>query len=224
MNCTSVEQQVVKLAHSLASYVICAEGNVSGKTNSYFVIKPSGASLHQLTENALVPCCLRSGTSLDEKKPSIEATFHAWLLQNNNINFVAHTHTANVLKIVCSDLLHEFATVRFFPDQVIYNGAISCVVPYAKPGTHLTEQITINVSNFIQRQNRFPDVILLQNHGLICCGPTAECCLYSTMICEKAAEIFIGTKTISKLRHLRKADIHDLLNDEQEKYRKNLIK
>lgn len=220
----SIEQQLIKLAHALSPYVICAEGNVSGKKDDTFIIKSSGTSLRSLTPDSLTTCCLNTARKISGKKPSMEASFHAWLLQHTDINFIAHTHPLNVLKIVCSNILEDFATKRLFPDQVIFNGAKSCIVPYAKPGTSLAEQIITQVKRFIHKENIFPCVILLQNHGLICCGNTIKNCLYSTMMCEKAAEIFIGTHNISKTHYLSELCVQELLNDEQEKYRKQLIK
>lgn len=223
MHKTSPEQQLIKLAHQLSSYVICAEGNVSAKKEQNFFIKSSGTSLHNLTADNLSLCRMSDSACLNDRIPSIEASFHAWLLQNTGINFVAHTHPVNVLKIVCGDGLSDFAEKRLFPDQVIFNGAKSCIIPYASPGIKLTEQIIIGVEKFLTEENYFPSVILLKNHGLICCGSTAESCLYSTMMCEKAAEIFIGSRACSSVQWLSDTHIQALLDDDKEKYRKGLV-
>jgi ribulose-5-phosphate 4-epimerase/fuculose-1-phosphate aldolase len=223
MSDISSEQQLVKLAHQLSPYAICAEGNISAKKQENFFIKSSGTSLHNLTVDSLSLCRISDGVCLNDRIPSIEASFHAWLFRNTSINFIAHTHPPNVLKIVCTDSLSDFAEKRLFPDQVIFNGAKSCIIPYAHPGIKLTEQIIVGVEKFLARENYFPSVILLKNHGLICCGSTAESCLYSTMMCEKAAEIFIGAKACFNIQWLSDAHIQALLNDDREKYRKKLV-
>jgi len=103
-----------------------------------------------------------------------------------------------------------------FPDQVIFNGKKSCVIPYAKPGIPLMNMIGVHLESFIKTENFFPNVILLKNHGLITCGKTILECIYATEICEKSAEIFMGKY---KPNFLTEDEVNDLLNDDKEKYR-----
>ena len=70
----------------------------------------------------------------------------------------------NTLKILCSDKAWEFASFRLFPDQIVFNGKKSCLVPYAKPGLELTEEIKKCVDEFIKKEGSLPKLILLKNH------------------------------------------------------------
>ncbi|MEM9106245.1 MAG: class II aldolase/adducin family protein [Pseudomonadota bacterium] len=89
-------------------------------------------------------------------RPSIETTFHAVL----DHVVVAHTHSVATLvhaispegRAACGDKLAGLPFV---------------MVPYAKPGLPLTRKILEAISNETQ-------VIILQNHGLICCGGTVD--------------------------------------------------
>ena len=215
---------LLKLASGVSSFVVGAEGNVSERTKDGFAIKASGSDMRTLTINEIVFCDKR-GQKVDvsEKQPSIETGFHAWLFEQPCINFIAHTHPTNTLKILCSDFVREFAQIRLFPDQVVYNGEKSCVVPYAMPGINLLEQIKSHVSNFIETEEYFPKVILLENHGIICAGSSYKQCIIASEICEKAANIYLGSKLLGKINRLDSKCIQTIKNDQKEIYRQSII-
>ena len=89
-------------------------------------------------------------------RPSIETTFHAAL----DYTVVAHTHSVATLVHVVGPEGRAQAVKKLA-------GLPFVMVPYAKPGLPLTREILSRVT---------PDtkVILLQNHGLICCGDTVD--------------------------------------------------
>ena len=160
---------LLELAHMLGPYAICGEGNVSMKDDDCFWVKASGTSLDTLSKADLVACKM-SGVPFDSLglKPSIETGFHAWFQREfDAIKFVAHTHPPKTMEVVCSEQIWSFAEHRLFPDQIVRNGAKSCVVPYAMPGKPLLEEIKKSVLAFIEEEGYFPKLILLQNHGII---------------------------------------------------------
>lgn len=200
------------------------EGNISEKTENGLLIKASGARLSELSYDDLVEFDMNANQlSNFSKKGSMELSFHIFLLGFDNINYVSHTHPTNTLKILCSDLCESFASNRIFPDQVVFNGKKSCLVPYAKPGNDLTNTIKVSISEFIEKEGYFPKVILLKNHGIITCGKTIDECIMSTEICEKSADIFIGSLTLGKINFLTNLESEDLVNDKNEKYRQKLL-
>jgi L-fuculose-phosphate aldolase len=217
--------KILKLSHAMGKFAIGFEGNVSQKIDNNFVIKASGTNLSNLSENELVLCSLDDCQQINNfhKKPSLEVSFHSELLKEQDINFVAHTHPVNTLKILCSDYLYEFAENRIFPDQVVFNKKKSCVVDYASPGNELTNQILISLNKFKSVNNYLPNLFLLQNHGIIVTGKTYQECIIATEICEKAAEIFFGSKCLSNIKFLTKEDVEKIDLDKNEKYRKNIL-
>jgi len=216
--------KLLKLAHSLDKFVVGMEGNVSQRIENNFLIKASGCSLKNLSKQDVVLCNIK-GKQINnfKKKPSIETQFHSILFQNLNIEFIAHTHPINTLKILCSELVEEFAKNRLFPDQVVFNGMKSCVVPYVAPGIELAIEINKSINIFNQFNKYFPKLILLKNHGIISLGSTAEECLVATEICEKAAEIFLGSKLLGSINFLTESDQLELEKDPNEIYRKGLL-
>jgi rhamnose utilization protein RhaD (predicted bifunctional aldolase and dehydrogenase) len=71
----------------------------------------------------------------------MELGFHKYFLSHDDINFVVHTHPVNCLKILCTKLSKKFSNKRLFPDQVIFNGEKSLLIPYVTPGVELEEKI-----------------------------------------------------------------------------------
>ena len=165
-----------------------------------------------------------SKISASHKKPSMEVLFHAWLQRQEGVKYIVHCHPTATMQILCTSHAAAFADKRLFPDQVICCGKRSCLVPYAEPGLPLLQEIKKSVTQFFQKENVFPSLILLENHGIISTGTTAEEVLSSVLMCEKAAKIFIGAQSIGKVNFLSQEDVNNLLESEDEKYRLKIIK
>ena len=216
---------VLDLAKKVSKYTIAGEGNVSIRDGDTMLIKASGSTLETMTDEDLVRCNL-DGNALDDekKKPRMEVSFHAWILKSfPEIKCVCHTHPTNTNKILCSGDIIDFASKRLFPDQVVRNGIISCVVPYATPGILLREEIKKSVLEFIVDNGFFPKLILLKNHGIITASTSVQEAIVSTLMCEKSAEIFIGAKMLGKIQFLTQDEIDSVNTHPSEKYRRSLI-
>ena len=219
---------ILELAHTLGPYAICGEGNVSAKFadeyQSCYYVKASGTSLDTLEKKDLVACKM-SGVPYDAlgPKPSIENGFHAWIMREfDEIKFVAHTHPPQTMQVVCSEQIWSFAEHRLFPDQVVRNGAKSCVVPYAMPGKPLLEEIKKSVLAFVEEEGYFPKLILLQNHGIIVASTSHKDCIASTLMCEKSAEIFIGAKVLGQTRFLSEDEVNEVDKSPSEERRRKM--
>lgn len=150
-------------------------GNTSIKEGDVMWVKASGTELAEAeTRDIFVPVnrtaavaearreagdgtCVTTVLGSDiGLRPSIETTFHAALEHA----VVAHTHSvATLTHAICSEgrdaLRQKLAGLDFV------------TVPYAKPGLDLTQQILARVAPQTQ-------VIVLENHGLVCCGAEVE--------------------------------------------------
>lgn len=215
---------ILKLAYGVCPFTICGEGNVSGRFEDKFYIKASGSNLKTLTYKDLTLCDMDGNKVVDsDKKQSIETLFHAWIYRNfPEINYIAHTHPINTVKILCSDELTYFSQRRLYPDQIVRNGSKSCVVPYGCPGKELLDLIEKCVNKFLDKEGYFPKLILLQNHGIISAASNVEDCIHSTHTCEKSAEIFIGASLLGGIHFLTSNQVEQIDNCPEEIYRKNL--
>ena len=217
---------VLEMAKSVSHFTIAGEGNVSVRDGDAMLIKASGSTLETMTDDDLVRCDL-DGNALEgeEKKPSMEVSFHAWILKTfPSINCVCHTHPTNTIKVLCSGRTHDFTNKRLFPDQVVRNCIKSCVVPYATPGAPLREEIKKSVEEFMGRNGFFPKLILLKNHGIITASASIQEATVSTLMCEKSAEIYIGAKMLNIIQFLTPEEVAAVDTNPSEKYRRELYK
>lgn len=216
-----VINELKTLAGAVCKYCVGMEGNISGKVDSSsFLLKASGHSLQGLEDKDLITFDFNN-TQLDNfnKKGSMELGFHTFLLSFTNINYVAHTHPVSTLAVLCTEHTTDFVNRRLFPDQVVFNGPKTCIVPYAKPGEELTELVKLYVNSFIKKEGYFPKLILLQNHGVIACGSSVKECIIVTDICEKAAKVYIRSLTMGNTCFLSHEQVSSLVEDRKEKYR-----
>lgn len=225
MDTKNIVTNLLELSNSVSKYCVGMEGNISGKIDdNSFLIKASGHRLSNLDSDGFVKFDFE-GNQINNfgKKGSMELSFHTFLLSFEGINYISHTHPTNTLKILCSNQSKVFANKRLFPDQVVFNGVKSCLVEYGNPGDELTDLIKENVNSFINEEGYFPKLILLENHGIIACGNSIDECIIISDICEKAANILIGAIGIGYVNFLTDIEIENLVNDDKEKYRKNLL-
>lgn len=219
--------EILELAREICDYTICGEGNVSVRVDeNTFLIKASGTSLHTLSEEDLTLCNTNGAQiELSHKKPSIETSFHAWIMKTfSNINFIAHTHPPHTTKVLCTQpsILCDFAEYRWFPDQVVRNGVKSCIVPYAPPGEAILRLVEKHVSKFVDEEGYFPKLILLQNHGIITASSSMKDCAAATLMCEKSAEIFVGAHALGGVHFLTSEQVADVDKCPNENYRRNM--
>ena len=145
-------------------------GNTSIKSGNVMWIKASGTELADATRTNIFVAVDREAavaqangagdgsckdTVLDPAitlRPSIETTFHAAL----DWTVVAHTHSIATLAHCVS------VEGRKALDEKLA-GLPFVRVPYAKPGLPLTQQIMMRIKPDTQ-------VVVLENHGLICCA------------------------------------------------------
>lgn len=149
-------------------------GNTSIKNDKVMWIKASGMELADALDKNVFVAVDRvaakaevfgagdgscKATVLDpaiQLRPSIETTFHAAL----DWPVVAHSHSVATIAHVTSLEGRDAALQKL-------EGLKPAIVPYAKPGLPLTKEI-------LARTGPDTRIILLENHGLICCGSTVE--------------------------------------------------
>jgi rhamnose utilization protein RhaD (predicted bifunctional aldolase and dehydrogenase) len=240
---------LLKLSQELGSkeysLAILGEGNVSARTReNSLIVKASGTSLATLQEQDLVHCdmnvllplldkfdladaemetkLLACRMNSKSKKPSIETLFHAYLLTLPKIEFVAHTHPLAVGQILCSSMARAFAEKRLFPDQIVYCGLASVFVPYTDPGLQLAQAIRSETGSFIKKYGDVPQTILLENHGLIALGTTAQAVLAATLMMEKSAKVLVGATGLAGPKFLTDESARRIARRPDEEYRRRL--
>jgi rhamnose utilization protein RhaD (predicted bifunctional aldolase and dehydrogenase) len=245
------KQTLLALSHDLGKeelgLAILGEGNVSAKvSDDSFIVKASGSNLATLSEADVTECrvapllqALDRNDLRDEeidaglfgcrvdpsaKKPSVEALFHCYLLSLPGIDFVGHTHPIHVNQILCSPRAREFATGKLFPDDIVCCGPASVFVSYTDPGLKLSQAIRRETLRFVEDSGIAPRVILLENHGVITTGKSAEAVKASMFMIEKAAKIFLGAAALGGPKFLSAEDVSRIAGRPDEHYRQKMLK
>jgi len=246
-----VLQDLLTLSHQLGredhALAILGEGNTSARLGEKtFLVKASGTSLATLREEDVVECrfaallplleqesltdqqvddaLLAARSDLKAKKPSVEAVFHAWLLSLPGVKFAGHTHAITVNQILCSPRAADFAEHRMFPDEIVCCGPASVLVPFTDPGLKLAQAIRRETDAFLQKQQRQPRVVLMQNHGLITLGASWQSVLSATLMAEKAAKIFVGAAALGGPVFFSQETIARIDTRPDEAYRQRALK
>ena len=245
----SLTQSLLQLAQALGAsgqgQAILGEGNVSAALSTEeFLVKSSGATLGSLTSTGLtltamppvlellddqpddeqVEAALLSARRREgDRKPSVEAAFHAWLLTLPDVQFVGHTHPEHLLGALASHTAATLAEERFFPDHVVCCGAESVFVPYCDPGVALAVAIRERVEQYRAQTGVTPRTILLENHGLIAVGETPGQVLSACFMMEKAAKVFLHACAAGGARPMPRDQVRRIASRIDEHYRQAAI-
>jgi len=247
----SIIEDLLALSHELGreerQLAILGEGNTSARlTEQTFLVKASGTCLGTLSKDDVVECrfdgllpLLEKESLTDQqvddallaarvdpkaKKPSVEAIFHAYLLTLPGIKFVGHAHATAVNQVLCSPRARDFAEQRTFPDEIVCCDVASAFVPYTDPGLKLSHAIRRQIQEFVQKHQRQPRVVLMQNHGVITLGATWQAVLTAMLMAEKAARVFVGAAALGGPVFLSNANTMRIAGRPDEAYRRRELK
>lgn len=104
---------------------------------------------------------------LKKLRPSVEAGFHSLLKK-----YVIHTHSVYANMICCTKNSRELVD-KIFNDKPFKVAWI----PYINPGFNLTLEINKVVQEGLKATGDIPDVIFMENHGLIVTSDDKEDCV-----------------------------------------------
>jgi NAD(P)-dependent dehydrogenase (short-subunit alcohol dehydrogenase family)/rhamnose utilization protein RhaD (predicted bifunctional aldolase and dehydrogenase) len=179
-----------RLFGSDSEYTLGGGGNTSFKTPTHLFIKGSGAALADIdasgfvrldrarlqalwqrgypeepqAREALVTEVLLAAREKGEeaKRPSVETPMHDLLSEP----YVVHTHPSLVNGLGASRRGREEAAALF--------GERALWIPTVNPGFQLAATVREQMEAYRQRHGRSPDLLVLQNHGLLVAGTSTE--------------------------------------------------
>jgi rhamnose utilization protein RhaD (predicted bifunctional aldolase and dehydrogenase) len=242
--------EVLRLSRELGreerALAILGEGNTSVRLGAdRFAVKASGRNLATLGADGLAECRFDSILPLfgekgladaeidarllaarlkpEQGKPSVEALFHAHLLSLPGVNFVGHAHPISANALLASPRARDFAERRLFPDEIVCCGPASVLVPYVDPGLPLAVAIRDACAAFIGARGIAPRIVLLENHGVIALGATANAVLAAMLMAEKAARIFLGAAALGGPVFLTPQQVERIGGRPDEHYRQRAL-
>lgn len=214
--------ELVRLGRALGlesrGLAILGEGNVSAALgDGTFLVKASGSSLRDLSENdlvrvdhgsvveavdglgatpgdAAVAAALR-GATIGEgaPMPSVETFLHALCLEQPDVDWVGHVHAVSVASVLCSAAGAEPLRRHVLPDAVVVCGPAPAVVPYVDPGHALALAVRDELTRYRGEHGRPPRLLLMENHGPVALGVTARQVEAILTMAEKWAGIVLAS-------------------------------
>lgn len=193
-----VLREVCEAARQVAErgLVLGSGGNVSARVGDVVYISPSGAALHTLTPDHLVPVSWPQGIPLQEGCPSSELPMHlACYRARAEAQVVIHCHPPHAIALSTVADRVPALTPEFF---IYMESAWLPVVAYRTPGT---EALAEAVAQALQQA----PVAVLANHGLVAVGQTAEQALRRALLAEETARMYLLAHLVGKPRVLDEA-------------------
>jgi len=208
---------------------ILGEGNTSVRADEEtFWVKASGTELARASRESFVRVrfapvleairgpalddaalrdLLKAATIEGGRAPSIETFLHAMCLGLEEVRFVGHTHPAVAVGLLSSRDSRMLFAGCLFPDQVVVLGPTLGYVPYADPGLPLALVVRQTLDEFLDRHQRTPRVLLMENHGVIALGRTAQEVLNTTQMLVKTCRILAQAIAAGGPRFLSPAQV-----------------
>lgn len=130
-------------------------------------------------------------------RPSIETFLHALLPQR----YILHVHALITLIYASSKRFVEDMASQWDAPKEQNNQLIKALlVPYEKPGIHLAMAMMQGIEKYIAYYGVSPDVIILQNHGLIVASDSPDALYDAITTVEDDIKTYIGLpKTFGKI-------------------------
>ena len=208
---------LLELAHWAGNHpsrlVLGCEGAVAATLpgDASFLVSTTRAKLSQLGAGNLVEFDLAKARALITQEeataeqiaaaqrdlaaptPSADALTFADLFAFEGVHFALHTQPIPVNQVICSPRARQFSDRRNLPEEILSCGQASVLVPFMPPGLLLAKEIRRRIALWRDRfKTAIPKLILIQNHGMIALGKTAEEVQMTPEMAVKYAEIFIG--------------------------------
>jgi rhamnose utilization protein RhaD (predicted bifunctional aldolase and dehydrogenase) len=158
-------------------------------------------------DDAALKQLLKSATVEGERLPSIETFLHALCLRQEGVQFVGHTHPSIAVGLLSGLRSRELFAGCLFPDQIVVLGPALGYVPYADPGLPLALMVKQVLADFVARHRRGPKVLLMENHGVIALGSTAQEVLNITQMLVKTCRILAHSIAAGGPRFLSPAQV-----------------
>ena len=237
-----------RIAEPQRDLVILGEGNTSAKIDAEtFWVKASGTSLATADRSCFVEVAfepvlaLLEGADLPDaqvkqaldaakvdaanpRRPSVETVLHALALSMGEATCCVHTHPTSVNAILCSRSAQEAFAGRLFPDEIVICGPAPAYIPYTDPGLPLARAIRDALAAYAGEWGQPPKALLMQNHGLVALGRSAQEAENVTMMMDKVARILIGSYALGGPHGLSQAQVDRIHTRPDEAYRRQQLK
>jgi glutamate-1-semialdehyde aminotransferase/ribulose-5-phosphate 4-epimerase/fuculose-1-phosphate aldolase len=161
-------------------YLKATEGNISVRVpgEDAYAITPSSYDYGKMEPGDICVLGFDGRRILGAKKASIEASMHAAVYElRDDVSVIIHTHQPYASALA----LMERPIPALFDEQVRYLGRSVDLVPYAPSGTGFLKK------NVAKKVAGGANAFILENHGVLVLGGSAEQAVHNMALLEKVA-------------------------------------
>ena len=182
--------------------VVAAEGNLSVRLDANrIIVTPSGACKGRLASEDLVVIDLNGNVLRGRGRPSSEIQMHLLYYRSRpDVCAVCHAHPPTATGFAAAGRALEEAVL---PEVIVCLGKIP-LAPYGTPGTwELCAGLEPLVHNY--------DAILLENHGVVTCGPDLSTAYQRMETVEQFARVMLTAEALGGPHLLPRAEVQKLI-------------
>jgi Uncharacterized conserved protein len=162
-------------------FVVVNYKNLKNYINS---IDPSQNKDYEKDSNEFIKNNIVEMEGLKKLRPSVEAGFHAVLKK-----YVIHTHAVYANMVCCTHTGSEIV------QKIFKNSDFTTAwIPYINPGFSLSLKINEAVEESLTKSGKSPDVIFMENHGLIVSSDDAVKCVELHDLVNAAIKEYLAIK------------------------------
>ncbi len=184
----SVKHDVNKMAIKASGFTIREITETSGYADVDYIkikeyhadVEPSEVAEKEKNSTPFTLSCVFPAADGKALRPSVETGFHSLLKK-----YVMHTHPVYANVVTCAVGGRELAK-KIFPDvDFVW-------IPYINPGFELTLSIKDAINAYEAETGRFPQVIFLENHGLVTTSDDAKECTDLHILINETVKKYLG--------------------------------
>jgi L-fuculose-phosphate aldolase len=197
-------QQICKIGRWMYSrgHVVASEGNLSVRLDEHrILVTPSGKCKGRLAIEDLLVTDLTGEVVSGPGRPSSEIQMHLLYYRcRSDVRAVCHAHPPTATGFAAAGRALEEPVL---PEVIVDLGKIP-LAPYGTPGTwELCAGLEPLVHNY--------DAILLENHGVVTCGPDLGKAYQRMETVEQFARVMVTAELLGGPHLLQRADVQKLI-------------
>jgi L-fuculose-phosphate aldolase len=182
--------------------VVANEGNLSVRLDEHrILVTPSGRCKGRMTMDELLVTDLSGEVIRGAGRPSSEILMHLLFYRSRpDVHAICHAHPPTATGFAAAGRALEAPVL---PEIIVGLGKI----PLASYGTPGTWEVCAGLEPFVQNY----DAILLENHGVVTCGPDLETAFQRMETVEQFAKVMLTAELLGGAHLLPRAEVQKLV-------------
>lgn len=198
-----LRRQICKTGHTMydRAFVVAREGNLSVRISpNRILITPTGRCKGYLAPSDILLTDLKGKVVDGDGRVSSEILMHLLFYQlRPDVRAVCHAHPPTATGFAAAGRSLEESVL---PEVVVSLGKIP-LAPYGTPGTW---ELCANLKGLVQKY----DAILLENHGVVTCGPDLNTAYQQLETVEHFARILFIAESLGGPHLLSQSEVKKL--------------